>query len=49
MANRGDNWEPSEDNVSETSSEEVLSLHFYAFVFLFLANALGSRVASVRL
>ena len=48
MADRRDDWEPSEDSVSESSSEEVLSLHFYAFVFI-LANALGSRVASVRL
>ena len=41
MADRGDDWEPLEDSVSESSSEEVLSLHFYAFVF-YLANALGS-------
>ena len=48
MADRRDDWEPTEDSVSESSSEEVLSLHFYVFVFI-LANALGSRVASVHL
>ena len=47
MADRGDDWEPSEDSVSVSSFEKVLLLYFYFIDFL--ANGLGGQVALVHL